>query len=163
MGLILLSCRFHLGIVESGTGGCQSGPTGSGRGWSDSRGSGGPAMTPLRLRPLARDEVRSIDARAAGEVGMPTVILVENAGRGAAAWLRDRIAATTPQATRVLILCGPGNNGGDGGVVARHLEIAGFAVKVVWFADPAKLTGDAAVQWGILARSGIDQTAWQDG
>jgi NAD(P)H-hydrate epimerase len=120
------------------------------------------AMTALRLRPLARDEVRSIDARAAAEFAMPTTILMENAGRGAAALLRDRIALTTPQATRVLILCGPGNNGGDGGVVARHLELWGFTVQVVWFADPTKLPGDAAVQWDILARSGIGQTAWQE-
>lgn len=120
-------------------------------------------MPPLKLRPLARDEVRGIDARAADEVGMPTVILMENAGRGAADLLRDRAAgASNPNPLRVLILCGPGNNGGDGGVVARHLDLWGFAVKVVWFADPARLHGDAAVQWMILERSGIDQNAWSD-
>jgi NAD(P)H-hydrate epimerase len=113
----------------------------------------------LKLRPLAREEVRGIDARAAEEFGMPTVILMENAGRGAAAWLRDRGA---PASARCVILCGPGNNGGDGGVVARHLDAWGYPVQVVWFADPRQLRGDAATQWQILERSGIDQTAWSD-
>ena len=67
-----------------------------------------------------------------------------------------------PPPPRVLILCGPGNNGGDGGVVARHLDAWGFPVRVVWFARGDQLRGDAAVQWGILARSGIAQSAWFD-
>ncbi len=112
----------------------------------------------MKLRPMTREEVRSIDARAVEECGIPTLLLMENAGRGAAALLAQ---ATGP--ARVLILCGPGNNGGDGGVVARFLDSWGFGVKVVWFADPARLHGDAAAQWAILDRSGIDQTAWQNG
>lgn len=115
-------------------------------------------MSSREIRPLSRDEVRSIDARAAGAIGMPTVILMENAGRGAAEVLRGRVDANRP--TRVLILCGPGNNGGDGAVVARHLDLWGFGVSVVWFAEPGKLRGDAAVQWSILHKSGVDQTAW---
>jgi NAD(P)H-hydrate epimerase len=112
----------------------------------------------MTIRPLSRDEVRGIDARAAGELGLPTLVLMENAGRGAAAWL----AAATPRTTRVLILCGPGNNGGDGGVVARHLDAWGYPVRVVWFAPAEQLRGDAAVQWHILEKSGIDQSAWSD-
>jgi NAD(P)H-hydrate epimerase len=46
-------------------------------------------------------------------------------------------------------------------VVARHLDLWGFPVKVVWFADPEQLRGDAAVQWTILQRAGLDQSAWQ--
>ena len=116
------------------------------------------------IRPLSREEVRGIDARAA-ELGMPTVVLMENAGRGAAeVFLRCLDVDLTPSQDdgppRVLILCGPGNNGGDGGVAARHLELRGFPVRVVWFADPAHLGGDAAVQWTILARSEVDQMAW---
>jgi NAD(P)H-hydrate epimerase len=124
-----------------------------------------PLPEALRLRPLSRDEVRSIDARAVDEVGMPTIILMENAGRGAAAWLRERVAGGSEPVSdppRVLIACGPGNNGGDGGVVARHLDLWGFAVQVVWFAHPDRLRGDAAIQWSILDRSGIDQASWPD-
>ncbi len=117
----------------------------------------GPAS---QVRPLSREEVRGIDARAADEFGVPTLVLMENAGRGAAEWLVEKIAEQS--SARILILCGPGNNGGDGGVVARHLDAWGFHVQVVWFADPARLRGDAVVQWTILDRSGIDQTAWAD-
>src|SRR6478735_7862748 len=77
---------------------------------------------------------------------------MENAGRGAAAALRDRLGSG-----RVLIACGPGNNGGDGGVVARHLDAWGPSVGVAWFARPDQLRGDAAAQHTILERSGIEQ------
>jgi NAD(P)H-hydrate epimerase len=111
------------------------------------------------LRPMTRDEVRGLDARAAGELGLPTLVLMENAGRGAAAWLRQRAGDTAP---RVVVLCGPGNNGGDGGVVARHLDAWGWPVKVAWLAAPERLRGDAAAQWHILARAGIAQESWPD-
>jgi NAD(P)H-hydrate epimerase len=107
----------------------------------------------MTVRPLSRAEVRGIDVRAAEELGLPTLVLMENAGRGAADWLRKRVDA--PAA--VLVACGPGNNGGDGGVVARHLDAWGYWVRVVWFARPEELRGDAAVQWKILDRAGIDQ------
>ena len=42
----------------------------------------------MTIRPLSREEVRSLDALAARELGLPTLVLMENAGRGAAAWLR---------------------------------------------------------------------------
>ena len=110
----------------------------------------------MTVRPLARDEVRGIDARAAEELGLPTLVLMENAGRGAAALLRERAA----RGARVVVACGPGNNGGDGGVVARHLDAWGFVVRVVWFARPERLSGDAAAQFRILENAGIDQQAW---
>jgi len=120
-------------------------------------------MSTPKLRPLTRDEVRGIDARAADEFGMNTLVLMENAGRGAADLFRDlSFEGEGAAPPRVLILCGPGNNGGDGGVVARHLDSWGYDVRVVWFADPARLRGDAAAQWGILDRSGIDQAHWHD-
>jgi NAD(P)H-hydrate epimerase len=116
----------------------------------------------LRLRPLSREEVRSIDARAASDLDVPTILLMENAGRGAAALLAVRVASGAGSAPpRVLVLCGPGNNGGDGGVVARHLDLWGFPARVVWFTDPAHLRGDAAAQWSILEKSGLDQDCWQ--
>jgi NAD(P)H-hydrate epimerase len=102
---------------------------------------------------LSRDEVRSIDTRAAKELGLPTLVLMENAGRSAAEWLRTEL----PTGGRVLVLCGPGNNGGDGGVVARHLDAWGYTVNVIWFADPSHLSSDAAAQRTILARSGVGQ------
>lgn len=112
-------------------------------------------------RPLSREEVRSLDARAADDLLLPTLLLMENAGRGAAAFLSDLIGET-PAPPRVLILCGPGNNGGDGGVVARHLDAWGASVRLVWFTHRDRLKGDAKAQWNILERSDISQTAWLD-
>jgi NAD(P)H-hydrate epimerase len=106
------------------------------------------------LRPLSRDEVRALDARAAHELGLPTLVLMENAGRGAAARLAELAG---PGRLRTTIVCGPGNNGGDGGVVARHLDAWGFPVQVVWFARRDQIKGDAETQWKIVERSEIPQ------
>jgi NAD(P)H-hydrate epimerase len=107
----------------------------------------------MSVRPLTREEARTIDARAVSELGLPTLVLMENAGRGAAEHVRARL-----EKGHVLILCGPGNNGGDGGVVARHLDAWGYEVNIIWFAQPAQVRGDAAVQWQVLSKSGINQT-----
>lgn len=138
------------------------------------------------LRPLSREEVRRLDTLAAAELQLPTLVLMENAGRGAAGWLAELVGAITPMAggrpfspshspsrlvpgsahapalPRVLILCGPGNNGGDGGVVARHLDAWGFPVRVIWFSRHHQIRGDAGTQWSILQKSGVNQSAWFD-
>ncbi len=108
----------------------------------------------MRLRPLSRAEVRSIDQRARDEFGLSTLVLMENAGRGAAEVVRRTAGANA----RVLIICGPGNNGGDGGVVARFLDCWGYQVEVIWLADSDQLSADAAVQYQILERSKIIQS-----
>ncbi len=98
---------------------------------------------------LTRAQARALDDLALHEVGVPGVVLMENAGRNMAELLL-RLGVPGP----VVVCCGKGNNGGDGFVIARHLGIAGVAVRVLLFADPASLTGDAAVNHGILARLG---------
>ena len=110
----------------------------------------------LACRPLSREEVRSLDVLAADEFGLPTLVLMENAGRGAAELLARLAGGATP---RVVIACGPGNNGGDGGVIARHLDAWGWPVAVAWLTDPDKLRGDALIQREIIDRSGISQTS----
>jgi NAD(P)H-hydrate epimerase len=112
----------------------------------------------MGVRPLSRAEVRSIDARAADELGLPTILLMENAGRGAADIVRELAGGPA----RVAILCGAGNNGGDGGVVARHLDGFGFNVRVVWAATAGALSADAGVQRAILEKSGVDQVDWPE-
>ncbi|MGC1275333.1 MAG: NAD(P)H-hydrate epimerase [Planctomycetaceae bacterium] len=98
---------------------------------------------------LTRDEVRRVDAIAVEKYGLPGIVLMENAGRNAAELLRS-LGSAGP----VTICCGAGNNGGDGFVIARHLEIAGIAVKVLLFTDPTRLRGDAAINYGVLEKSG---------
>ena len=91
---------------------------------------------------LTRDESRAVDRSLIG-AGVTGVLLMENAGRGAA----EEIMRRAPSARRVTVLVGPGNNGGDGLVVARHLVTAraSIEVTVACVVDPSKLTGDAAV------------------
>lgn len=98
---------------------------------------------------LCRDQVRDVDRRAIDDYGMPGVVLMENAGRGAAEVLLKRVAEG-----EVCICCGKGNNAGDGFVVARHLENAGLAVTVLLAVNPLELKGDALVNFRILQKSG---------
>ncbi|MBX3436970.1 MAG: NAD(P)H-hydrate epimerase [Planctomycetaceae bacterium] len=98
---------------------------------------------------LTRDQVREIDGRAAAEYGISGLVLMENAGRGAADLLLRQGARGA-----ICVCCGKGNNGGDGFVIARHLEAAGADVHVLLAADPEALTGDAAVNFAILRAAG---------
>lgn len=101
-------------------------------------------------RSLTRDQVRDVDVRAIQQYGLPGIVLMENAGRGAAE-LVIRIGITGP----VVVCAGKGNNGGDGFVIARHLELRGIAVSVLLFCQPTDLTGDAAINYRVLEAAGI--------
>jgi NAD(P)H-hydrate epimerase len=99
---------------------------------------------------LTRDQVRAVDRRAIEEFGVPGVVLMENAGRGAAEILLSLGAKGS-----VAICCGKGNNGGDGLVIARHLDNRGLAVRVLLFTRPDQVTGDAGINLQILQRCRI--------
>jgi NAD(P)H-hydrate epimerase len=99
---------------------------------------------------LSREAARELDRRAVDEYGMTGLMLMENAGRGVA----DRLCELGISGP-VAICCGQGNNGGDGFVVARHLDLRGYIVRVLMFADPGRLTGDAAVNFRIIEHSGL--------
>ena len=98
---------------------------------------------------LTARQSREVDRRAVEEYGLNSLVLMENAGRGCVDVL-ERLGVRGP----VVVLCGKGNNGGDGFVIARHLELRGYPVRVLLFADPAELRGDAAANWCILERGG---------
>ncbi len=106
---------------------------------------------------LSRAQVRAVDRLAIEELGIPGVVLMENAGRGAAehvlAELRSRRGAA--RGARVVVLCGGGNNGGDGYVVARHLHGAGVAVELVATVPPGELRGDAATNARVALAMGL--------
>lgn len=101
-------------------------------------------------RVLNREQVREVDRRAIEEFGLPGVVLMENAGRGCTDWLLERGVAG-----RVVICCGRGNNGGDGFVIARHLDNHGVDVRVLLFARPDDLRGDAAINFRVIERAGL--------
>jgi hydroxyethylthiazole kinase-like uncharacterized protein yjeF len=97
---------------------------------------------------MNRDEVRAFDAWAISELGIPGVVLMENAGRSCAELIKKELAgAANP---KVCIFCGTGNNGGDGYVIARHLLNSGFEVVVVVCGDRKKIKGDAKKNLDIL-------------
>ncbi|MDQ7793495.1 MAG: NAD(P)H-hydrate dehydratase [bacterium] len=78
------------------------------------------------------EEMRRLDRAAAAEAGIGTLLLMENAGAGAARIAREMLGGSGP----VVVLAGPGNNGGDGLVLARHLKCAGTEVEVFLFGRP---------------------------
>ncbi len=86
------------------------------------------------------EEMRTIDRVTGERFGVNSLGLMENAGTAAAAFAREQF----PQAMRISVLCGKGNNGGDGLVAARKLHQAGKVVEVLLLADPSELKGDAA-------------------
>jgi NAD(P)H-hydrate epimerase len=100
---------------------------------------------------LTRQAVREIDCRATEDFGIPSIVLMENAGRNAA----ELLNTLNPLRLRVAIACGHGNNGGDGLVMARHLDRLGHTVNVLLFADPKALSPDAAVNHRIVERMGL--------
>jgi NAD(P)H-hydrate epimerase len=95
------------------------------------------------MKIVSAAEMREIDRATSEHFGVPSITLMENAGSAVARF----ILSDYPQAERVGILCGKGNNGGDGFVVARKLVEAGRSVRVLLLCDPEELRGDAAVMF----------------
>ena len=99
---------------------------------------------------LTREEMRELDRKAIEEYKIPGIILMENAGRNVA----EEILPMTdnPQKTKMAVLCGKGNNGGDGFVVARHLHNHGTSVIVFLVAKVSDILkdGDAGINLQIL-------------
>jgi NAD(P)H-hydrate epimerase len=104
------------------------------------------------MKPLVfnRRQSREVDERAIRDFGMSGVVLMENAGRG----LADKLCEFGIHGP-VVICCGKGNNGGDGFVLARHLDLRGIKVKVLLWADEKELVGDAATNFQILRKCDV--------
>jgi len=100
---------------------------------------------------LTRDQVRRVDEQAIHRYGIPGLVLMENAGRNAAAII-DRAYGPT---RRAIIFCGRGNNGGDGCVIARHLHNAGWCVRVVLAGDVLRMTPDALANYRVIEAMGL--------
>src|SRR3954454_4067318 len=117
------------------------------------------------MRVLNSSQMRDADARAIEDIGIPSLVLMENAGRQAVAAMEAMYADL--QDRQVAVLCGRGNNGGDGFVVARTLAQRGVDVSVFLIGRVAEVRGDARVNLEILGRLGItvvevaDSQAWE--
>lgn len=132
---------------------------------------------------LNREQSRAVDQRAIEHLGIPGIVLMENAGRGCAEilWneLQPSLASTRDSAsfestltlaqTRsadqrqqlgikfgVVVCCGPGNNGGDGFVIARHLALAGLPIKVVLTSNRERYRGDALTNLHVIERLNLE-------
>lgn len=97
---------------------------------------------------LTRDQVREVDRRAIEDYGIPGIVLMENAARNAA----EVIRGISPPDARVAIVCGRGNNGGDGFAIARHLFNCGVRTELFLTCDPRQLRGDAATNHDIVQK-----------
>lgn len=91
------------------------------------------------MKILAADEMRATDRRTVEQFGVESLALMENAGAAVARFVLRQY----PGCLRVTVLCGRGNNGGDGFVAARLLQRAGRAVSVLLLGKPSDVTGDA--------------------
>ncbi|MCH7814779.1 MAG: NAD(P)H-hydrate epimerase, partial [Planctomycetes bacterium] len=102
---------------------------------------------------LTRAQVRRVDALAIDELGIPGLVLMENAGRNAAE--RIRLHLPGGHNGRVVLLCGVGNNGGDGFVIARHLANWGIAPVIYLAGNAERLSPDAQVNHRIIRNLGL--------
>jgi len=103
------------------------------------------------MRIVTAAEMREIDRATSARFRVPSLSLMENAGRAVA----EHVLAQYPQAERIVVICGKGNNGGDGFVAARLLHEKGKKVDVVLLADAAELKGDAAAMYAKLPMRAI--------
>jgi NAD(P)H-hydrate epimerase len=127
-----------------------------------------PAEHPLVL---TAEQMRASDRAASEKLGLPSLLLMENAGRGVAELVVTHLERAGSAAGPVVVVSGAGANGGDGFVVARHLARRGVAARVLLTAPRARISGDAAVMFAALERMGrvpieegegwTDEAAWR--
>ncbi len=104
------------------------------------------------MRVLNAAQMREADRITIDDIGIGSLILMECAGRQVVATLEERVEDLAE--SRIAVLCGPGNNGGDGFVVARTLLQAGHDVAVFLVGRAADVSGDARINLDILGRLG---------
>jgi ADP-dependent NAD(P)H-hydrate dehydratase / NAD(P)H-hydrate epimerase len=101
-------------------------------------------------------QIRKADQAMIQDLGFPGILLMETAGRKSAEWILQHY----PDAQCYLVLAGPGNNGGDGLVIARYLKLAGKPVEIILSHDPASYKGDALLNWNALKGANIPSHPW---
>ncbi|MEM6533659.1 MAG: NAD(P)H-hydrate dehydratase [Myxococcota bacterium] len=103
-------------------------------------------------------EMAEMDRQAIEDYGVPGRVLMELAGRGVA----DEVTQHAPPGSRVVVLCGPGANGGDGFVCARALAAAGYRTETAVFANRGRLQGDSRAAFQTLEREGTTEVTFID-
>ncbi|MCU1243572.1 MAG: carbohydrate kinase, YjeF related protein [Candidatus Acidoferrum typicum] len=119
------------------------------------------------MKVLTAAEMREVDRLTTERYGIPSLQLMETAGTRVADAYDKFVGAAATRPARIAVLCGKGNNGGDGLVAARHLQSLGAHAKVYLFSEPHDLRGDAATnlqRWTATGNSVIsivNEAAWQ--
>ncbi len=119
------------------------------------------------MKVLTAAEMREVDRLTTERFGIPSLQLMEAAGTRVADACGKFVGSAATRPTKIAVLCGKGNNGGDGLVAARHLQSLGAQVKVYLFAEPPELHGDAAAnlqRWTATGNSVVsisDEATWQ--
>jgi hydroxyethylthiazole kinase-like uncharacterized protein yjeF len=116
-------------------------------------------MKPLPLAIHTAAQVRALDRHAIEDLHIPSYTLMTQAGEGAVVALRS----CWPSKQRIVVVCGPGNNGGDGYVLARVARSMRLHVTVISVSDPAKLQGDARRAHDDFVAAGGEVRSWSDG
>jgi hydroxyethylthiazole kinase-like uncharacterized protein yjeF len=116
------------------------------------------------MKVLTAAQMQEIDRLTTERYGVPSLTLMENAGRSVVKFLHQRFSPL--EAQEIVVLCGRGNNGGDGMVVARMLRELGIKPSVLLLAEPERLSGDAEVNYKRLAEGGLpmtvpDKASWE--
>jgi NAD(P)H-hydrate epimerase len=104
---------------------------------------------------LSAQQSRSVDRFAIDQLGLSSLVLMENAGRRGAEVIYDTLMSRPHAGQQVTILIGPGNNGGDGWVIARHLEAWGVEIHCILVGSPDHLSPDNEANFSVLVRSGL--------
>ncbi|TET59289.1 bifunctional ADP-dependent NAD(P)H-hydrate dehydratase/NAD(P)H-hydrate epimerase, partial [Candidatus Aerophobetes bacterium] len=104
------------------------------------------------MKIVSAQEMQGIDTQAIEKLKIPSIVLMENAGYGVLQVIEKEYFP--PRDRSITIFSGPGNNGGDGMVVARHLFNRGARVRVLLLTEKAKIRGDAAINLEIILNMG---------
>lgn len=103
------------------------------------------------MKILTSEQMAAIDRRAIDQFGIPSIVLMENAAIATA----DSILENYPHSRSAVVVCGTGNNGGDGFAVARHLQQREWIVSIVLAGSSEKLSGDARINYEICRKIGL--------
>lgn len=113
-------------------------------------------MLPL----LTSDQMRVLDRNAIETLGIPGIVLMENAARSVLEAIEERYEDVAELA--IAVICGPGNNGGDGFALARQLHLRGAEVDVILLSESEKLKGDALTNFRLLEPLGVNVMSWDE-
>lgn len=109
---------------------------------------------------LTASEMARLDRQTIEEIGIPGIVLMENAAQGAADFFLRELPDLSER--RIAVVAGAGNNAGDGFVLARIFHNLGAAVRVVCLRSPDRLQGDALTNFRILERMDVPVVVWDE-